>query len=240
MKALLVGDSEDLAQTVSLFLRVRWPELSLFSSVETREVIELVYRERPDVVMLQHGVASVDCFDLITQIRSFTDVAIIVLGRSDDVIDKVKVLEMGADDWISPSSMPMEFIAKVNAVLRRSLPRSNERMACFLNDEVSIDCASHEVCVLGKQVKLTPIECKILCRLISSEGRVVSCTDLLHCAWGPDYRADPEFLKKYIYRLRCKLEDDHGNPQIIITERGMGYSFVAPCNSDQKEPISTR
>ncbi len=233
MKALLVGDSEDLAQTVSLFLRVRWPELSFFSSVEAREVIELVYWEHPDVVMLQHGVPSVDCFDLITQIRSFADVAIIVLGQSDDLIDKVRALEMGADDWIAPSSIPMEFIAKVNAVLRRSLPRSNGRLACFLNDRVSVDCATREVCVLGKRVKLTPIECKIMCGLVRNEGRVVTCTDLLHSVWGPDYRADPEFLKKYIYRLRCKLEEDHANPKVIITERGVGYSFIAPCNSTQ-------
>jgi DNA-binding response OmpR family regulator len=240
MKALLVSDSKDLSQTVSLFLRVRWPELSLFSSIEAREVMELIHREEPEVVMLEHGVASVDCFDLISQIRSFADVAIIVLGQSDDVIDKVRALEMGADDWIAPSSIPMEFIAKVNAILRRSLGHGNGRLACFLSDKVSIDCAIREVCVLGKQVKLTPIECKILCGLVRNEGRVVSCADLLHSVWGPDYRANPDFLKKYIYRLRCKLEEDHTNPQIIITERGVGYSFIAPCNSQQKRPMSTQ
>ncbi len=161
MKALLVSSSKDLAQAVSLFLRVRWPELSLFSSVEAREVMELIYREEPEVVMLQYCVASVDCFDLISQIRGFSSVPIIVLGQSDDVIDNLRALEMGADDWIAPSSIPMEFIAKVNAVLRCSLAYSNGRLACFLSDREGVDCATRKVCVLGKQAKLTSIECKI-------------------------------------------------------------------------------
>jgi len=232
MKILVVSASKDLSQNISLILKVRWPELSLFHAIEAREGIELIYREQPDIVILQHGVASVDCFDLIGQIRSFSDVPIIVLGQSDDVIDEIRALEMGADDWIAPSASPMEFIAKVNAVLRRCLPsRITQRVSCFLNGKVSINYTTHEVSLLGKQTKLTPIECKILCQLVRNEGSVVSYRDLLHSVWGPDYRADPEFLKKYIYRLRSKLEEDPTNPQIILTERGVGYTFIAPGNS---------
>ena len=240
MKTLLFGGSKDLSQTISLILKVRWPELVLLHATESREVIELIYREQPDIVMLQHGVASVDCFDLISQVRSFSDVPIIVLSQSDDVVDKIRALEMGADDWIAQSSVPMEFIAKVNAVLRRCLPRSNDRVSRFLNGEVSINYATRQVRVSGKQVKLTPIECKILRRLVRNEGSVVSCIDLLHSAWGPDYQADPEFLKKYIYRLRSKVEEDPANPQIILTERGAGYTFIAPCDSREQRLFSTK
>ena len=237
MKILFVGDSERLLQTVSVILKVRWPELSLVHATEIREAIELVYKEQPDIVMLHHpepgeGSTSVDCFELISQIRSFSDIPIVVLSDSDDVIDKVKALEMGADDWFIRSYGPMEFTAKVNAVLRRCLSHDDKLISCFINDNLSINYATHEVCVLGKQVKLTSIECKILSQLVNNEGRIVSCTELLHSGWGPDYRADPEFLKKYIYRLRSKIEEDPAKPQIILTERGMGYSFIEPCNSN--------
>ena len=235
MKALLVSGSKDLSQNISLILKVRWPELSLVHATEARESIELVYRERPDIVMLQlpersEGSASLDCFDLISQIRSFADVPIIVLSQSDDVMDKVRALEMGADDWIAPSSIPMEFIAKVNALLRR-YSHKDTGISSFLDGKLSINYAAHKVCVLGKPVHLTPIEYKILCQLARNEGSIVSCASLLHNVWGPDYRADPEFLKKYIFRLRSKVEEDPAKPKIIQTERGVGYIFIPSSSS---------
>lgn len=226
MKALLVGDSEDLSQTISLILKVRWPQLTLVHALEAREGMELIYREQPDIVMLHLDSAAVDCFDLISQIRSFSDVPLIILSEKNDVMDKIRALEMGADDWIAPSSIPMEFIAKVNAILRRRSPRSNAHISSFFDGKLSINFATREVCALGRPVKLTPIEYKILCQLVRNEGSVVSRADLLHSVWGPDYRADPEFLKKYIYRLRSKVEEEPTKPKIILNERGIGYKLV--------------
>lgn len=226
MKALLVGDSEELSQTISLILKVRWPQLTLVHAIEAREGMELIYREQPDIVMLHLDSAAVDCFDLISQIRSFSDVPLIILSEKNDVMDKIRALEMGADDWIAPSSIPMEFIAKVNAILRRRSPRSNAHISSFFDGKLSINFATREVCALGRPVKLTPIEYKILCQLVRNEGSVVSRADLLHSVWGPDYRADPEFLKKYIYRLRSKVEEEPTKPKIILNERGIGYKLV--------------
>ena len=233
MKALLVSESRELSQTVSLILKVRWPELSLAEATKERESIELINREQPHIVMLHLDSARLDCFDLIGQIRGFSNVPVIVLSESDDVVDKVRALETGADDWIAPSSIPMEFIAKVNAVLRRCSPGGDGRVSCFLDGRVTMDCITHGASVLGKEVKLTPIEHNILCHLVRNEGSIVSSAALLHSAWGPDYRSDPEFLKKYIYRLRSKLEDDPTNPQVILTERGVGYAFVAPVSATE-------
>ena len=227
VKVLVASDSKDLLQTISLFLRVRWPELSLIQATEVREGLDLIHREHPDIVMLQHGVPSVDCFDLITQIRSFADVPIIVLGQSDDVVDEVRALEMGADDWIARDCMPMEFISKVTAILRRCSPCSNDHAVSFLGGKLRINYAAHEVCVLGKPVRLTPIEYKLLYQLVKNGGSVVSQVNLLQSVWGPNYGADPEFLKKYIYRLRSKVEEDPADPKIILTERGVGYVIRA-------------
>jgi DNA-binding response OmpR family regulator len=231
MKVLLVGDSKDLSQTISLILKVRWPNLSLVRVIETREGIELIHKEQPDIVMLHLDSASLDGFDLISQIRGFSDVPLIVLSRSDDVMDKVKALETGADDWIALSSLPMEFIAKVNAILRRCSPSGNGRASSCLNGKLSINYATREVSVDGKPVRLTPIEYKILCQLAKNEGSVVSREKLLRGVWGPNYEADPEFLKKYIHRLRSKIEENPSAPKSIRTERGVGYIFTTSSNS---------
>jgi len=226
VKILFVGESEKLLGTVSVLLKVRWPELSVLHAAQSEELLGLIYREQPHIVMLQLGEEPAGCSDLITQIRSFSDVPLIVLGQSNDVVEKVRVLEMGADDWITGDCMSMEFIAKVNALLRRCYPHSNNHIPSFLDGKLSVNCATHEVCLLEEPVKLTPIEYKILCELVRNVGSVVDRARLLHNVWGPNYEADPEFLKKYIYRLRSKIEEDPANPKIIINERGVGYRLA--------------
>jgi len=225
MKVLVFADSRDLAETISVILRVRWPDLTMLQATEAREGVNLIYREQPDLVMLNFDLAAtVDSFDFIGEIRSFSDVPIVIISQQDDVTDEVRALEMGADDWIVLTS-PMVFIARVNAILRRYFAQNTESAVSFLNGKLTINCTTHEVLVDGKVVKLTPIESKIACQLVRDAGSVVSSASLLHSAWGPDYRADPGFLKKYIYRLRAKIEHDPAHPELILTERGVGYKL---------------
>lgn len=230
MKALFVGDSEELLQAISIILRVRWRELSVVHATEARQATELIHKEQPDIVMLQVDAASLEDFDIIGQIRRFSEVPLIALSQSRDVMDKVRALEMGADDWIPPSS-PMEYIAKVNAVLRRCCPHCDSYTASFLCGKLTINYATHDVCVNGKPVELTPIEYKILYQLVRNEGSVVGHTNLLNSVWGPQYGAAPEFLKKYIYRLRAKIEEDPADPKMICTRRGVGYAFITASDS---------
>ena len=226
MKVLFISKTSDLLQEAFLILKIRWPNLNSFHTAEAREGIELLRREQPDIVMIQYDKndeMSVDFLCLIEQIRSFSDVPIIVLSRSDDVMDKVRALEMGADDWIARSYSPMECIAKVNAIYRRWCPQRRCRVCHFLDGKLIIDYCTREVYVHGNTIKLTPIEYKILCHLVKNAGTVVSQTSLFHSAWGPNHGDNPEFLKKYIYRLRSKIEEDPADPEIIRTERGIGY-----------------
>jgi DNA-binding response OmpR family regulator len=246
MKVLVVSYSQDLSQVISPILKVRWPDLSLVHANEAKEGLELIHRERPDIVMFhisersegpvltQHpehrvlgeGVPPLDCFDLISQIRSFSGVPLIVISQSEDVMDKVKALEMGADDWVSPPFIPMEFIAKVNAIVRRSFP-NNHAVSFFLHGKLSINHATRRVRISGKPVKLTPIQYKLLCHLMENQGRVCSSTELLQHVWGPSYGDEKELLKLSIYRLRSKVEEDPSNPEIIFNERGIGYVIRA-------------
>jgi DNA-binding response OmpR family regulator len=157
MKVLLVSKSEELARTIPLVLRVRWPNLSLFCTSEAGECLQLIHREQPCLALLHFDSGPEGCFDLISQIRGFSDVPLIVVSQSDDVMDKVRALEMGADEWIVQSSVPMEFIAKVNALLRRCRRLGDSCLFSFLNGKISIDSCTRQVSVLGKEVKLTPI-----------------------------------------------------------------------------------
>jgi len=229
MNVLLFSDSEELSRTIPLVLKVRWPNLSLFCASAARECLQLIHREQPCLALLHLDSAPEDCFDLISQIRSFSDVPLIVLSQRDDVMDKVRALEMGADEWIIQSSVPMEFIAKVNALLRRCQSNIDSCICSFLDGKLSIDPCKRQVSVSGKQVKLTPMEYKILLQLAHNEGRIVSKEALVSTVWGPSYVAYSECLKKYIYRLRCKIEEDPAAPKILLTERGVGY-FIASSN----------
>jgi two-component system KDP operon response regulator KdpE len=236
MKVLLVRLPEELSKYIPLVLRVRWPNLNLFHAHEAREAVQLIHTEQPHITMLHppertEGAPPPDYFDLISQIRSFSDVPLIVIGQSDDVMDKVKALEMGADDWVSPSFIPMEFIAKVNAILRRHSLNIHEVFS-LLNGKLSINYATRQVLILGKPVKLTPIQYKLLCHLIKNQGRVCSSAELLQHVWGPNYSDDRELLKLSVYRLRSKIEEDPSNPEIIFNERGIGYVIRASGSSE--------
>jgi len=235
MKVLVVSHSQDLSEAISSILKVRWPELRLVQANEARESLELIHREQPDIVMchlpeLREGAPAMNCFDLINQIHSFSGVPLIVISQIDDVMDKVKALEMGADDWVSPSFIPMEFIAKVNAILRRRYP-DKRNVSFFLNDKLSINYATRQVRISGKTVKLTPIQYKLLCHLVENQGRVCSSVELLQNVWGPNYGDATELLKLSVYRLRSKIEEDPSNPEIIFNERGIGYVIRASGSS---------
>jgi len=240
MRLLFVGGSEELSGTISLILKVRWRELSLVSATEASEALELVGREQPDIVMLHLDPPSADRFDLISQIRMCSNVPLIALGKNASVVDKIRALEMGADDWIASDCIPMEFIARVSAILRRCYPHSDNHISSFFDGKLRINYATHEVCILGKQAKLAPIEYKLLHQLVRNEGSVVSRTKLLHSVWGADYEAAPEFVRKHIHRLRSKIEEDPANPKIIVSERGTGYMYVRSPYSPQLQTFFQR
>jgi DNA-binding response OmpR family regulator len=235
MKVLVVGQSQGLWQTVASILKLRWPDLSIAHASEAKESLELIHREQPDIVMFHfpersEGAPPLDCFEIITQIRSFSDVPIVVISQREAIMDKVKALEMGADDWVSPSFIPIEFIAKVNAIIRRRSPKNHD-VSFFLNDKLSINYATRQVSISGKPVKLTPIQYKLLCHLIENQGRVCSSTELLQHVWGPNYSDERELVKLSVYRLRSKIEEDPSNPEIIFNERGVGYVIRASGSS---------
>lgn len=238
MNALFVGHSGDLAQGISLVLKVRWPDLNLICINVLAESLQLVHKEEPDIVMLhlagrEAGQVSspeaeplIDCFELIARIRSFSGVPVIVVSDIDDVMDRVKALETGADDWLPSSFVPMDFIARVNAVLRRCR-RTGDGVASFLNGRLVVDYSARQVFLSGELINLTPIQYKILSHLLRNRGRVCTRAELLKHVWGPHYDDDTQILKRNVHRLRSRIEDDPSNPHIISNSRGVGYVIHA-------------
>ncbi|GAG99343.1 unnamed protein product, partial [marine sediment metagenome] len=171
----------------------------------------------------------IDTLDLVSKIREFSDVPLIILYEAETDMDRAKGLEAGADEYIIKPFSPIELLARVRALLRRTqgLGFKPERLVS-IGGELTINFTTREVILSGMRVKLTPVEYHLLSELVRNEGRVLTHRVLLEKVWGSEYTDDFSFVKKYIYRLRSKLEPDASKPQMLLTERGVGYKFVRP------------
>ena len=229
MKVVIIEDVPDVIEVVSLCFKLRWPGVELASSTEGEKGLELVEAERPDVVILDIGLPDIDGFEVLRQIRLFSDVPVIILTVRGEEIDKLKGLELGADDYVTKPFSHLELLARVKAVLRRrdSLQPEAETEP-FTSGDLHVDYAARQVFVGGKEVKLTPIEYGLLYQLTRNAGRVIAHSELLTNVQGPEYAEGSENLKVYIQRLRGKIEETPSHPKLILTERGVGYRFARP------------
>ncbi len=227
MRVLLIEDSPETVQSVGFCLELRWPNTILLVAAEGARGLEMVETELPDLVILALDLPDIDGLQLIQQIRTFSDVSIIVLTARQSETDKARALEKGADDYILKPLSPIDFLARIKAVLRRAgMPAFKEDSPPpFSCAGLTIDFASRRVSVWGEPVRLTPTEYSLLYHLVRNEGKVLTHRMLLEKVWGTEYD-DITFVKKYVHRLRVKLEDNAVNPQTIITERGIGYKLV--------------
>jgi two-component system KDP operon response regulator KdpE len=193
---------------------------------------------RPDLVLLDIMMPDMDGWEACQRIREVSDVPIIfttALGTEKDV---VRGLELGADDYLVKPFGPKELTARIRAVLRRQRP-TGLRQHIYRNGAIIINLDKHTVEVQGNPVELTPIEFKLLACLIDHEGRVVTHDYLLNEVWGQDYKDARHYLKLYIWYLRQKLETDPTNPQMILTQRGVGYRLVRTTGPEQEQAAST-
>ena len=227
MKLLIIEDSPEIIEAVSLCFELRWSEISTVSSDKGNKGVELAESESPDLIILDIGLPDIDGFEVLRQVRLFSDVPVIILTVRGEELDKIKGLEMGADDYLTKPFSHMELLARVKAVLRRSqMPELRGDEKPFVHGKLKVDFSSREVTVDSNPVKLTPIEYNLLYQMIRNEGRVLTHRFLLEKVWGEEYTDATDYLKKYIQRLRQKLEDDSENPRLIVTERGVGYKLM--------------
>jgi len=227
MKVLVVDDDPDVIDVVNLCFSLRWPEADVLAARDADEALKLIEDESPDLILLDIVLPGMDGFQICQEVRGFSDVPIVILTARDTEVDKVRGLEMGADDYITKPFSHLELLARVRAVLRRyqnQLPAIGE---VFESGDLRIDYGSRAVTVRGQSVRLTPTEYSLLFHLTRNAGRVLPHHTLLAKVWGREYVDEIDYLKVYVRRLRQKLEGDPETMGRIVSERGVGYKFVA-------------
>jgi two-component system response regulator RegX3 len=190
--------------------------------------LEMARRSSPDLVLLDLMLPELSGLDVCRQIRSSSDVPIIMLTAKDSEADKVTGLELGADDYMTKPFSMRELIARVRAHLRRSsrtgmLASSNEVLR---GGPIELDIDAHVTRVAGAEVELRPKEFELLESLMRRKNRLAARHTLIDEVWGPSYFGDTKTLDVHIKRLREKLEADSSKPRHIVTVRGLGYKFV--------------
>lgn len=229
MKILVIEDNPQIIEAISLCFELRWPEVSVIAATNGDKGVEMAETEAPDMIILDLGLPDIDGFTVLHDIHSFSDVPIIILTVRGNEMDKVKGLELGADDYIVKPFNHAELLARIKAVFRRTtMPQLKDAEEVVISPELKINFATPCLYRKGQTVKLTPIESNLLYHLVRNEGRTLSHRYLLEKIWGEEYSDATEYLKVYIQRLRNKLEDDSDQPKIVTTERGLGYKLTKP------------
>ena len=200
---------------------------SVESAADGAEGLKVLFERRPDVVVLDVIMPSMDGWTVCQRIREIADVPVIMLTSLNRDEEVVRGLELGADDFVSKPVSPRQLIARVRAVLRRArAPVAKEEAFRYDDGSLLIDVAQHEVRLEGEPVELSPTEFRLLVALAEAPGRVHAYAALLSRVWGSEYVDDIDFLRVYVWRLRKKLEGDPDKPVRILTERGFGYRFA--------------
>jgi two-component system, OmpR family, KDP operon response regulator KdpE len=226
MKILVVDDAPEVLEAVTVSFNLQWRETEVLGASDGESALRMVERDHPDLVLLDISIPGMDGYETLRQLREFSDVPVIMLTARDGILDKVKGLELGADDYVTKPFDHLELLARVKAVLRRlDMPQPVSRAPSFESGELSMDFASRQVRLRGDLVQLTPIEYKLLYHLVRNAGHVLPHDTLLAKVWGREYTEEIDYLRVYVRRLRRKLEKDPENPEHIMTERGVGYRF---------------
>ena len=190
-------------------------------------VIEVGSRQ-PDVVIIDLGLPDMDGLDVIRRVREWTDVPVIVLSARGQERDKVTALDAGADDYVSKPFGAGELLARIRVALRHTAGASHEgEEAAFKVGDLEVDQLRRHVTMRGAEVKLTPIEYKLLTTLVHHAGKVVTHQQLLREVWGPSHDDQAHYVRVYMAHLRHKLEAEPARPRYLLTEPGVGYRLAA-------------
>jgi two-component system KDP operon response regulator KdpE len=199
----------------------------VYEATSGPQALEKMRDQLPDLVLLDVMMPDLDGFETLRLVREISTVPVIMLTAKGEEDDRVRGLELGADDYVTKPFSPRELVSRVRAVLRRTeMPGQATHEVIEVDDRLRLDFDRREVWVDGELVKLRPTEYRLLYHLVQNAGWVVPHDQLLAKVWGYEYRDETHYLRLYINYLRQKLERDPSEPVYILTERGVGYRFV--------------
>jgi two-component system KDP operon response regulator KdpE len=222
-KILIIDDEPDLTRAVKLTISIQEPAWLVLVANDGQAGLALVERESPDLVLLDLAMPGLHGFDVLKQLRQFSNVPVIILSVTDDELEKVRGLELGADDYIVKPFGHLELLARIRSVLRRMEGRAGPTQPTVICGDLRIDLDHRRVTVGEREVKLTNTEFRLLEVLARNAGQIMPNELLLSRVWGPEAQDEVDYLKVFAYRLRRKIEPDPAQPRYLLTERGVGY-----------------
>jgi len=228
MKVAIIEDDPEITEVVSVGFETAWPGSRVVGAPNAAEGREMLRAENPDILILDVILPEGDTcgYDLCKELRSFSDLPIIMVSARARDVDIIRGLESGASDYLIKPFRIMELVARSRAVMRRVQAVSlTETTEPFVSEDLSVDFDNRQALVHGEWVKLTPTEYKLLRYLVRNPRQILTNHAIQKELWGeaPDTSG---LIKPHIQRLRKKLKDDVLNPRLIVTERGLGYRFV--------------
>ena len=222
-RILIIDDEPDVRRAVRLTIQLQEPAWEVFEAENGDAGLLMVESDHPDLVLLDLLMPGMSGFETLEQLRLFSDVPVIILTVRDDELDKVRGLELGADDYIVKPFGHLELMARIRSLLRRVEGSAATHEKPLEWEGLRVDFDSHRVSVHGEDIPMTSTEYKLLEILARNAGRVVIYQTLLNRVWGRYAVDSSAYLKVYIHRLRQKLEADTVHPRYIHTVRGQGY-----------------
>ena len=199
----------------------------LFEAATAADGLVEVASRQPDVVIVDLGLPDLDGLEVIRRLREWSKVPVIVLSARGQERDKVTALDAGADDYVSKPFGAGELLARLRVALRHAAGAAHEDSAAFRVGELQVDLLRRHVTVDGHEVRLTPIEYKLLTTLVRYAGRVVTHQQLLREVWGPTHDDQSHYVRVYMAHLRHKIEAEAARPRYLLTEPGVGYRLAA-------------
>ena len=223
-KVLIIEDSKEIVDSVSLTFSIRWPQAVIGSTGKGEKGIDMTAKESPDLIILDIGLPDISGFEVLKRIRLFSVVPVVILTVMGNEAEIVKGLELGADEYIVKPFKQMELLSRVKAVTRRQRPMVED--TAIVCGRLCLDPSARIIRNGPKQIHLTRTENSILSKLMHNAGSVVSYASLAEDLWGTDYPDAIKSLNVYISRLRSKIGKDQSHPKLILNKQGLGYLFV--------------
>ena len=225
MKVLVVDDEPDVRALVATALGYGSGPVEVIEAGDGDEALAQIRDAGPDIVVLDLALPGRDGFSVLEQLRRTSMLPVIVLTARGLEHDKIRGLELGADDYMTKPFSPRELVLRIQTVLRRSGPQ-DRRPGSIERGGLRLDLAARQVHRGDAEIRLTPTEFNLLVELANRAGEAISHEALLTKVWGPEYRTEGHYLKVYIGRLRDKIESDPAAPRLIQTVRGVGYRLA--------------
>jgi DNA-binding response OmpR family regulator len=223
-KVLLIDDDLDFLKLTSLVFQDAGAQA--LTARDGLEGMGKLFTHQPDLIILDVVMPGADGFHVCERIRQYSDTPLIMLTALGDDEHMLKGLDAGADDFLSKPINREILLARSRAVLRRvGRGSSDQEITSYTDGHLEVDIEKHRVMVDGEQVKLTPVEFRMLAFLLSNTGRVLSFDQILLNVWGSEYKGNDDYVHVYVSHLRSKIEQDPKNPQYIVSIHGVGYVF---------------